>query len=157
MTVKVLFLTTVNLFNLFNEGGIVFRVDRICLKHAQFSVVVLLANLAFLVFDFNRVFELVSVRGALRHRVALHAPERREILWIALWVLALGICLRLNGHSLILTFLFEYVCLGLFVEEPTDNLLFQLLSVASEAPDLFLLINLLYLLTLNYFGLRVRL
>ena len=156
MTVKVLFLTTVNLFNLFNEGGVIFRVDRICLEHAQFSVVVLLAELTFLVFDFYWIFELVSVRSALRQRVALHAPERREILRIALWVLALGISLRLNGHSLILTFLFEYVCLGLFVEEPTDNLLFQLLSVASEAPDLFLLINLLYLLTLDFFGLRVR-
>ena len=155
MTFKVLLLTTINLFNLLNVRGIIFRVDRISLEQAQLSVVELLAELAFLVFDFDGVFELVSVRGARRQRVALEAPERREILRIALRVLALGIRLGLNGHSLILTLLFEYVCLGLFVEEPTDNLLFKLLSVASKAPYLFLLINLLYLFTLDFFSLRV--
>ena len=124
MTLEILFLTTVNFLDLLNNRSCLFWVNRISLEQAQLSVLELLAKLTFLVFDFNWVFVMVRVGGGWRKRIALHAPERREILWIALWILALGSRLWLNGHSLILTLLFENVCLRLLVEKPTDNLLF---------------------------------
>ena len=124
MTLEILFLTTINILDLLNNRSRLFWVNRISLEQAQLSVLELLAKLTFLVFDFNWVFEMFRVGGGWRKRIALHAPERREILWIALWILALGSRLWLNGHSLILTLLFENVCLRLLVEKPTDNLLF---------------------------------